>query len=133
MPSQMRARIEGERIAGDDLEPARIMRGDFLERGDSALIAFDGDHAGRALRQQRARQSARSGADLDNRYAGKRSAGARDARRQIKIEQEILAERLLGGEAMPADDLAQRRQVVDLGHLNHPLVPAKAATHGVSF
>ena len=28
---------------------------------------------------------------------------------------------------MPADDLAQRRQVVDLGHLNHPLVPASEA------
>ena len=49
----------------------------------------------RAFRQQRARQPARPGADFDHGYAVERAAGARDARGEIEIEQEILAEGFL--------------------------------------
>ena len=78
-----------------DLEPSRPMRGDFGERGEAALVALDRDHLARALREQRARQAAGAGADLDDGDAVERPGGARDAAGQVEIEQEILAERLL--------------------------------------
>ena len=73
------------------------MRGDLVERGDGALVALDGDDAARRLRASSARvKPARAGADLDHGGALERAGGARDARGQIEIEQEILAERFLG-------------------------------------
>ena len=39
-------------------------------------------------------------------------AGAGDPTREIEIEQEVLAERLDRPEAMPRDDVAQRRQSI---------------------
>src|SRR5664280_2551624 len=108
-------------VAGDDLQPAGIMRGDFLQCGDGALVALDGDDAFGAktferLRQQRPRQPTRSGADLDHGGAVERPTGPRNTGGQIEIEQEVLAEGFLCRQAMAADDLAQRRQVVDLRH-----------------
>ena len=73
------------------------MRGNFLQRGNRALVALDGDDALRAFGQQRARQSARPRADLDHGCALQRTAGTGDARGQIEIEQKILAQRFLGG------------------------------------
>ena len=101
--------------AADDVEPAGIMRGDLLQRGDRALVALDRDDACGAERQQRAGQSARPGADLEHGDAGERTGRARDAGGQIEIEQKILSERFLGGEAVAANDLAQRRQAVRRG------------------
>ena len=82
------------------------------ERGQASLVALDRDHLFCALREQRARQATRSGADFDDDDAGQRSGGARDATRKVEIEQEILSERLLGVQAVRGDDLAQRREAV---------------------
>ena len=62
--------------------------------------------------QQRARQAAGAGADLDDDGARQRPGGAGDAACQVEIEQKILAKRLFGFEAVGRDDLAQRRQAV---------------------
>ena len=88
------ARVECERVAGDDVQPAGIVRRDLLERGDGALVALDRDHPRRALGEQRAGQAAGAGTDLDHGDAVERAGGARDAAGEIEIEQEILAERL---------------------------------------
>ena len=66
--------------------------------------------------EQRARQPARSGADLDHVDAVERSGGARDAGGEIEVEQKVLTERLLGVETVSADHLAQRREIVDGAH-----------------
>ena len=97
-----------------DVEAAGIARGYLLQSGDSALVALDGDDPARAQSEQSARQPARTGAYFDNRDVFKRLGGARDTRGQIQIVQEILSERLLRRQPVLADDLAQRRQVVDL-------------------
>jgi len=87
-----------------------------------AKRALDRDDAPRAFRQQRARQTARAGANFDHGRALQGAAGAGDARGQIEIEQEVLAERFLGGQAMPVDHVAQRRQVVDLAHIDWRMI-----------
>ena len=81
-----------------------------------ALVALDGDDAPRAQRQQRARQSAGTGADLDDGGIFERSRGARDPRGEIEVEQEILSERFAGRQSVLANDVAKRRQVVDRAH-----------------
>ena len=99
-----RARSAGQsastRVAFDDLEAARIARRDFTQRGQAAMVALDGDDALGALEEQRAREPARPGANLDHGASFERSRGARDAPREVEIENEILAEALLGGEAV---------------------------------
>ncbi len=45
------AKIDVERIAGDDLEAAGIARGDLCKRREATLIALDGDDLSRAFRQ----------------------------------------------------------------------------------
>jgi hypothetical protein len=80
-----------------------------MERSDAARVAFDGDHRG-TLRQQGARQSAGARSDLDRGAVGQVAGGARDAGGQVEVEQEVLAERLARGKAVPRDDVAQRRQ-----------------------
>ena len=85
--------IEMLRVGVDDFQPARITLRDIVERGQRALVALDRDHAPRAERQQRPRQPARTGADLDHGGIFERTCRARDPRREIEIEQEILAER----------------------------------------
>ncbi len=67
--------------------------------------------------EQCACQPAGTGADLNDSRTFERLSRPRNARGQIEVEQEILAERFLGGQTVLANDLAQRRQVVDLGHL----------------
>ena len=84
------------------VKPAGIVRGDLGQRRDRALVALDRDHVRGAFGEQRARQPAGSGADLEHRDAFERAGGARDAAGEIEIEQEILAERLAGGEARGA-------------------------------
>ena len=82
----------GQRVAAIDFEPARIARGDFAERGDGAVVALDRDNPARALREQRTRQAARPGADLDHGDAVERPGGAGDPPGQIEVEEEILTE-----------------------------------------
>ena len=95
----MRTRIVVERIAGDDREPAGIVRGDLGERGDGAVVALDRDDAARAGGKQCAGQPARTGSDLDHVDARERARCAGDAGGEVEIEQEILAERFLGVES----------------------------------
>ena len=77
------------------------------------------------LREQRAREAARAGADLDDGHAVERAGRARDAAGEVEIEQEILAERFFGGKTVPPDHLPQRRQIIDRAH-------AGSASGGVS-
>ena len=93
-----------------------IVRGDLRERGDRARVALDRDDAAGAFGEQRAGEAAGPGPDLDHGHAVERTGGAGDARGQIEVEQEILAERFPGGQTVAADDLAQRRQIVDPAH-----------------
>ena len=86
------------------------------KRRQAALVLLDGDDARRAFEQKRTGEPAGAGADLDDGHALERTGGAGDAARQIEIEQEVLAEALLGGEAGRADHLAERRQSVRRAH-----------------
>src|SRR6185312_10838578 len=88
----------------------------IVERGQRALVAFNRDDAPGAERQQRARQSAGTGADFDDGGIIERPGRPRDASREVEVEQKILAERFAGRQGMFADDVAQRRQIVDRGH-----------------
>ena len=116
LAAEQRARIEVLRVGVHDLEPARIALGDVVERRQRALVALDRDDALGAQRQQRARQSAGAGADLDDGGVFERTGGARDARGEVEVEQKILAERFARRQGMFADDVAQRRQIVDRAH-----------------
>ena len=114
--AEQRPRIEVLRVGADDLQPSRIAPGNLLQRRQRALVALDGDDAPRAQRQQRARQPAGTGADLDDGGIFERARGARDPRGEVEVEQEILAERFARRQSMLANDLAKRRKVVDRAH-----------------
>ena len=109
-PAARPRHVDGERVAGDDLQPAGIALGDLGERGEAALVALDRHDPPRSRGKQRPGQAARSRADLDHRDAGEVAGGACDPRRQVEVEEEVLAERLDRPEAVPGNDLAQRRQ-----------------------
>ena len=110
------ARIEIQCTARDDLEAAGIVRGNFRERGDSAIIPLNRDHPARACGEQRAGKPTRSGPYFDHLHAVERARSTGDARRQVKIEKKILAEGFLGSEPVAPDHLAQRRKVIDGTH-----------------
>ncbi len=61
----------------------------------------------RTRRQQRPRQPARTGPDLDDGLPVEWPGFARDARGEIKIEQEILAQRPPRFEPVASHDIAQ--------------------------
>ena len=62
--------------------------------GDHVPVHFDRHHALRSgLLQQHLREASRAGTDLDDRLARKRPRRARDAPRQVLVEEEVLAER----------------------------------------
>src|SRR4030088_867378 len=83
---------------------------------ECAPVAFHGDDAAGAERQEGARAPAGTGADLDDRGILQRPRGARDPRGEVEVEQEILAKRFAGRQCMLANDLAKRREVVDRAH-----------------
>src|SRR5262249_45223640 len=89
---------------------------DFFKGRDGALITFNSDDTTRTERQQRARKASRARPDFYNCNVLKRFGRARNSRGQIEIKQEILSEGFFRRQTMPADDLAQRREVIDLGH-----------------
>ena len=93
LAAEHRPRIEALRVGVHDLQPAGITLRDLVERRQRALVAFDRDDALGAQRQQRARQPAGAGADLDDGGVFERACGARDPRGEVEVEQEILAER----------------------------------------
>src|SRR5262249_14444984 len=108
--------VEGLRVGADDLEPPRISPCDHFQGGNRAPVMLDGDDVRSTQRKQRAGQPARTRADLDDGRAFQRSRRARDAGGEVEIEQEILTERFARRQRMLANDLAQRRQVVDRAH-----------------
>ena len=108
---QMLGGIEFQRVAFNDRKTSRMVSRNLLQGRDGAPIALDRDHPRRPFRQQRARQTAGTGSDFNDGDASA-ARGACDAPGQIEIEKEILAERLLRGETVLADDLTQRRQIV---------------------
>ena len=114
--AEHRARIEALRVGVHDLQPAGITLRNIVERRQRALVALDRDDALGAQRQQRARQSAGAGADLDHGGALQRARGACDPRGEVEVEQEILAERFACRQGVFANDVAQRRQIVDRAH-----------------
>ncbi len=65
----------------------------------------------RAAFEQRPRQPAGTGTDLDDRDGIERCRRARDPPRQIEVENEILPKSFTGTEPVARDDLAQRRQI----------------------
>ncbi len=77
---------------------------------------LDGDDMSRAECQQRARQAAGARTDLDDDRIIERAGRARDAGGEVEVEQEILAQRFAGRQSVFADDVAQRREVVDRAH-----------------
>ena len=130
-PIAPRARRRSEARAGRDsvrqLPPAP---------GRAALVALDRDDALSPFKQERAREPARARADLYNRAALKRPRRPRDAARQVEVEEEVLAQALLGREPQRADDVAQRRQAVGAGagarrvHAPRALMPAVPLRRG---
>src|SRR3954451_12320557 len=77
---------------------------------------FDGDHSPRAKRQQRARQTAGTGANLDDGGIFERARRARDPRGKIEVQKEVLTERFASRQRVLANDIAERRKVVDGAH-----------------
>ena len=67
------------------------------------------------------------GSDLDDRDAFEAAGGAGDARGEVEVEEEILAEALDRREAVTGDDVAERRQVVDRAHPALSLATSSAA------
>ena len=62
---EARARIECQGIGRNHVKAPGISLGDFVQRGDCALIALHRDHPIGAERKQRTGKSARPGADLE--------------------------------------------------------------------
>ena len=111
-----RRHIDGKRVVRHDRQAAGAGGGDFLQRGDAAIVALDGDNVPGAGGEQGAGEPAGAGADLDHGDAGKIAGGARDAGCEVEIEQEILAEVLLGAKLVTGDDLAERGKLVERAH-----------------
>src|SRR5437762_14212841 len=88
----------------------------LAQRSDRAFVTLDRDHLLCAFGEKRARQSSRSGADLQHRDAIDWTGSARNASGEIEVEQEILTERLAGGKFVATDDFAQRRQSIGRTH-----------------
>ena len=80
-----------------------VGRGQLLERGEAARVALDRRDVARRRGQQRAGQAARARADLDHVASPERSRPARAILpREVEVEQEMLAEALVGAQAMRA-------------------------------
>ena len=77
---------------------------------ETAPVALDYDDPASAAAKQCPRQTAWSGADLNDRRLVEPPCCPRNPTRQIEVEQEILPETLLRGDPVPRDNFAQRRQ-----------------------
>ena len=94
----------------DHLQPSADAACEFGRAPQRARIDLDRHDACGPFEQQRAGEAAGPGSDFDHRALSERAGGASDAARQVEVEQEMLAERLRGIEAVGGDGLAQRRQ-----------------------
>ena len=111
----------------------RISPGNIAERGQRAFVALDRDDAPGAQREQRAGQPAGAGADLDDGGVFERGRGARDARGEVEVEQEILSERFSRRQRVLLDHVAQRRKVVDRAHAGCATAAIRAASRNAAI
>ena len=100
--------IELKGVGLDDLQAPGIGLVEFAEGADAAFVPFDGDDRPGVGRQKRAGEPAWAGTDLDDGDPLEVAGRAGDARGQVQIEQEVLAQSAARGKAMAGDDLAQR-------------------------
>ena len=103
--AHFRTLVDAERVAGN-YPQAPVMAGlELGQRGQAAPITLDRDDV-RARIEQRVGQSARAGADFIDRRPAEWPGNCGDAREQLPVENEILAERLGRLQPVPRDDLA---------------------------
>src|SRR5512143_486436 len=108
-----------ESICSDDLQPAGIACSDLRKRRKRPIVTLDRDQMPCARGKERARQSARTGADLDDIDILQWTRRAGDARGEIEIEQKVLSERFLGVKAVTTDDVPKRGKVINRAHARH--------------
>jgi hypothetical protein len=82
----------------------------IVQRGDRPPVDFDCDESRRAFEQKGARETTRTGSDLDHRALVEWARRAGDPSRQVEVEEEVLAQPLAGVQSMSGDGLTQRRQ-----------------------
>jgi hypothetical protein len=87
-----RSEFDCEGIGCDYIQPPGINGGKLRERGEAALVAFDRDHIARTVRKQCAREAPGPRPDFHNSCISEWTRGARNAGRQVEIEEEMLAE-----------------------------------------
>jgi hypothetical protein len=80
-------------IAGDDLEPPLKFSLKLGEGGNAAPVAFDGNDRGTGV-EEGAGEPARTRSDLVHALALQIARNASNAREELPVENEILAERL---------------------------------------
>src|SRR5215207_11361286 len=102
--------------SGRESKAPGIMLRDLGQGRQAARVALNRHHLSHPGSEERAGEAAWPGADLDDRHVLERPGGARHPARQVEVEQEVLAERLLRHEPVPTHDLAERRQAVDRAH-----------------
>ncbi len=107
--SEQGSPVDGEGVRKLYRKASWITSRDGIQRGANPLVAFYCDDAGDAFGEQRACQSPRAGADLDDCRALEGAGCAGDAAGYIEIEDEMLAEALAGGQTKIAHDVPDGR------------------------
>ena len=97
----------------DDGQAARTVV-QFGQQGDEARILLDQHHLARIAFQQGASQAAGAGTDLDDGAAVEGPGVADDLPRDVQVQQEVLAEALLGRQAVGVERFTQGGQMI--GH-----------------
>ncbi len=95
-----------QRVGRDDPQPAPGAGGELVERREEARVALDRDHLRGAGIEQRAGQPARARPDLDHAAPGELARRRSDPAQQVRIEQEVLAEPLVGAQLETVEDAA---------------------------
>ena len=74
-----------------------------------AGVALDGDQPGGTGRQQCRGEAAGPGADLQHGAAGERAGSGGDPGQDAGVEQEMLAQALVGADPVPAQDVGRQQ------------------------
>ena len=101
--------VRMQRVAEMQIKLAWVARRNSLQRGPATLVALHRYNPLGAFQQERSRQPAWSGTDLDHRLARERSCSPRDATRQVEVQNKVLTKRLARRELQRAHDIAKRR------------------------
>ncbi|MNN62006.1 hypothetical protein D3C81_1772740 [compost metagenome] len=109
------AHVQG--VALDDGQAAGAVI-QFAEQGDEAGVLLDQNHLAGVAFQDGAGQAAGAGADLDHSAAVERTGVADDLARHIEVQQEVLAEALLGQQAVGVERFAKGGKVRHRGRLS---------------